>query len=194
MNVQTLVTGPFAENCYLVSDESSGHAAIIDPGDDGEQLIHAIRNAHVELDAIWVTHAHLDHVGAIAVLKRAFGVPIWLHPLDLPLYERTREQGAAYGLAVEQPPPPDREFADGMTLTLGSLSFVVMEVPGHARPRRDRGRRRRVRRGLPLRWIDRPHRPARVERRGAHPLAGAAGGTSPGDPCIPRPRSGHDHR
>ena len=132
MIVRHWTVGPLEENCYLVADEASGKAAVIDPGDEPDRLVAAVRDAGVELEAIWLTHAHMDHVGGVAGMKRAFDVPVWLHPLDRPLYDRASQQGAAWGLSIEQPPPPDAAFTHGEPVRLGSLEFDVMHAPGHA--------------------------------------------------------------
>ena len=66
MIVRTLTVGPLEENAYLVVDETTRRAVLIDPGDEAERLLEAVRADRAELDAIWLTHAHMDHVGAIA--------------------------------------------------------------------------------------------------------------------------------
>jgi len=132
VTVETFVTGPFQENCYLVIDEVTRQAAIVDPGDDALVLVAAIRRAGVELQAIWLTHAHLDHIGAVAAIRREFDVPIFLHPADLPLYRNGARQAEYYGLAFELPPDPPPPPRAGMSLPLGGLSFEVLHAPGHA--------------------------------------------------------------
>lgn len=133
MKVDRRTVGPFEENCYLVSDEAAGAAVLIDPGEEGERIVEMIRSSGATLEAIWLTHAHLDHIGAIAAVRRQFDVPVWLHPLDLPNYTRLSARAAEmYGLPFEQPEGPDHELADGQTLSCGGLSFQVMHVPGHA--------------------------------------------------------------
>jgi glyoxylase-like metal-dependent hydrolase (beta-lactamase superfamily II) len=115
-----------------VVDEEDGVAALIDPGDEAPRLLEGLRNSGARLDAIWVTHGHLDHLGAIAAIKRAHNVPIHLHPSDEPLYQAAERQAAAYGLTIEPPPPPNRPFADGDDLRLGTLRFTILHAPGHA--------------------------------------------------------------
>lgn len=132
MKISSFTVGAFQENAYLVVDEASRECVFIDPGEEGRRLLDALRESGATLKAIWLTHAHLDHVGAVAAIKRAFDVPIYLHPLDRGLYDRADRQAAAYGLPFEQPPAPDRELAEGDTLTVGSFTFDVMHVPGHA--------------------------------------------------------------
>jgi glyoxylase-like metal-dependent hydrolase (beta-lactamase superfamily II) len=129
--VDAFVTGPFQENTYLVSDESAKKVALVDPGDEAPRLLKEIEKTGLTLDAIWLTHAHVDHVGAVAGIRRATGVPIYLHPADLPLYRNATRQGALYGLAIEQPPDPDVELAEGMSLSLGTQRWSVMHTPGH---------------------------------------------------------------
>jgi glyoxylase-like metal-dependent hydrolase (beta-lactamase superfamily II) len=125
--------GPFEENCYLVADETSGRAVLIDPGDEGDRIIEMVRASGATLDAIWLTHAHVDHIGAIAAVRRTYDVPVWLHPLDLPYYATMSARAAEmYGVPFEQPDGPDRELADGDLLRCGKLEFTVMHVPGHA--------------------------------------------------------------
>jgi len=113
-------------------DEPSNRAVIVDPGGEAERLIEAVEASGAKLDAIWVTHAHVDHVGAIAAIKREWDVPIYLHPLDRRLYDAVSRQAEVYGLPFEEPPPPDREFADGQNVKVGEQEMQVMHAPGHA--------------------------------------------------------------
>jgi glyoxylase-like metal-dependent hydrolase (beta-lactamase superfamily II) len=132
VKIERFVTGPFQENCYLVWDETTGEAAYVDPGDEGDRLVAAARGLHVTPVAIWITHAHLDHVGGVAPLRKAFGIPVYLHPADRELYGMAAQLAAAYGISIEQPPEPDNWLSDGEHLQLGGLDFRVMHAPGHA--------------------------------------------------------------
>jgi hydroxyacylglutathione hydrolase len=132
MNVTPIVLGPFQENAYIVSDPATGATAVVDPGSEGDRVIAAIEHTGHELSAIWVTHAHVDHIGAIATVKRRWNVPVYLHPLDEPLYRLGGRQAELYGIPYEEPPSPDAAFADGQTMMLGSLKLSVMHTPGHS--------------------------------------------------------------
>ena len=132
MKVQTITVGAFQENSYLIVDERTNRAVIVDPGGEGERLIEEIEATGATLDAIWITHAHVDHLGAIASVKRKWDVPIYLHPLDRRLYEAASRQAEVYGIPFEEPPPPDREFSDGQTIKVGDREMRVMHAPGHA--------------------------------------------------------------
>ena len=131
MSVEWVTVGPFQENSYLVHDPS-GSAVLIDPGDEAARIFRMVRAADVNIEAIWLTHAHLDHIGAIAAIKREWDVPVLLHPDDLTLYRRASQQAAFYGLELEQPPEPDRSLSHGDELSVGSQRFTVRHTPGHS--------------------------------------------------------------
>jgi glyoxylase-like metal-dependent hydrolase (beta-lactamase superfamily II) len=135
-HVQGWVVGAFQENCYLVTDPATGAAALVDPGAEGARLAHAVRaaerDAGAKLEAVWLTHAHLDHVGGLAEIVAEFGVPVYMHPLDRPVFDYAPRAAAIYGLPWSPQPAPDREFTDGQQLALGALRFAVMHAPGHA--------------------------------------------------------------
>ncbi len=132
MYVKTITVGAFQENSYLVVDDRSNRAVIVDPGSEGERLVEAIDRSGATLEAIWITHAHVDHVGAIAFVKRKWDVPIYLHPLDRRLYDAAGLQAQVYGLPFEEPPAPDHEFADGQQIKVGDAEMTVLHAPGHS--------------------------------------------------------------
>lgn len=132
MKIEWRTVGPFQENSFLVVDDTTGRAVLIDPGAEPEALLAMLETSGATLEAIWLTHAHIDHIGGIAAVKRVIDVPVYLHPADRPLYDRGAVQAGFYGLPFEQPPAPDRALAEGDRLELGNLVFHVMHLPGHA--------------------------------------------------------------
>lgn len=132
MKLDSRTVGVFAENTYLVVDDATNRAVLIDPGDEPEELIAMVRQSKATLDAIWLTHGHLDHIGGIAGVLREWTVPVHMHAADLPLYRSASLHAAAYGVPFEQPGDPDHELADEGIVTVGSLDFEVLHTPGHS--------------------------------------------------------------
>jgi len=132
VKIVQIPNGQFVENCYLVTDEASRECVVIDPGEEAGLILRRITEAGVRTVAIWVTHAHLDHVMGVPRLRRETGAPIYLHPADRELYDHVIQQGLAFGIRVESLPPPDREFVPGETVRVGTVGFTVRHAPGHS--------------------------------------------------------------
>jgi glyoxylase-like metal-dependent hydrolase (beta-lactamase superfamily II) len=132
VKIEFRTVGPFAENSYLVIDEASGRAVFVDPGDEAEQLIAMGEASGAQIDAIWLTHSHIDHIGAIVGVRRRWPVPVYMHPRDSAVFERASDVARMYGIPFEKPDPPDVDLADGQQLTIGQLRFDVMHMPGHS--------------------------------------------------------------
>ena len=132
LQVAMFTVGPLQENCYLLTDKDSGTAVLVDPGDEAESLLEAVAESGCTLEAIWLTHAHFDHLGAVAAIVRERDVPVLLHPLDRPLYDNAPSSALRFGLSVEAPPPLTVPLAEGDVLRVGSEEFTVWHVPGHA--------------------------------------------------------------
>ena len=132
MIIEQLTVGPLQENCWLIADEQTRECVLIDPGDEADRLLDAVHQAGCTLTAIWLTHAHFDHLGAVADILRRYAVPVHLHPADQPLYERARESGMLYGLQIETPPPVSDNLTEGGRVSIGSTVFTVWHVPGHS--------------------------------------------------------------
>jgi hydroxyacylglutathione hydrolase len=132
MKIEMITVGALEENCYLVIDETTNRAVLIDPGDEPERLLEALDDSGATLESIWLTHAHFDHVGALAGVLRAHPVPVYMHPLDAPLHAQAVDFALRYGVRIETPPAPDNELAEGDRVKVGSEELSVMHVPGHA--------------------------------------------------------------
>lgn len=127
-----LPLGPLQTNCWLVVDDERGQLAIVDPGEESELVVAAIEETGATPVAIWLTHAHFDHVGAVEELVRVFDIPVHLHAADAQLYGMCARQAAAYGLRIEQPTADTIPMVEGDELAVGDLRFTVMHAPGHA--------------------------------------------------------------
>jgi hydroxyacylglutathione hydrolase len=132
LEVVSLPNGQFAENCYLVADRRTQEAVIIDPGEEPAMFLAELGTRAWSLRAIWLTHAHIDHIIGVAAVHTATGAPIYLHPLDRPIYDALPQYGGWVGMQLERPPAPDRELRPGQVLKVGGFDFTVRFTPGHS--------------------------------------------------------------
>lgn len=123
MNIKIMHVGELGTNCYLLEDETTNSAAIVDPGGEGERVLAQVQADGMEVKLILLTHAHFDHTGGVAALHKALPeVPVYLHPADAALL------GTNVFPAIGAPTVP---YNDGDTLKLGSLTISVLHTPGH---------------------------------------------------------------
>lgn len=132
LEVVPITNGSFAENSYLVFDPGHAETILVDPGEEGARLLAEADRRNRRISAIWLTHAHIDHVQGVAEVRAATGAPIHLHPGDRELYDRLPEQGRRLGLHLEKPPPPDHRLTHRQHLRIGAGDFEVRHVPGHS--------------------------------------------------------------
>jgi glyoxylase-like metal-dependent hydrolase (beta-lactamase superfamily II) len=132
MIIKTLIVGPLEENTYIVGDEDTRDAIIIDPGDEPERIMDAIREDALKVDAIICTHAHFDHIGAIGDVKKGTGTRVLIHGDDLDIFRRAREHAMFWGFEIDDLPEPDGLLRDGDLIRVGGLEFRVIHTPGHS--------------------------------------------------------------
>ncbi len=132
LEVVSLPNGQFAENCYLVADRRTRDAVIIDPGEEPAMFLAELTTRAWLLRAIWLTHAHIDHIIGVGPVHAATGAPIYLHPLDRPLYDALPQYGGWVGMQLEKPPAPGQELHSGQVLNVGAFDFTVRFTPGHS--------------------------------------------------------------
>ena len=142
MIIEEVTTTAFQQHTRVVGCEKTNRAICIDPGDDSEGIIEAIDKHGFELQAIACTHAHMDHIGGVAGLKkRKPDAKIIIHPADEFIYDALpsqpewigipQSQWAALGFDYESPPAVDEHWSDGQTYEVGDLKFKVIHCPGH---------------------------------------------------------------
>jgi glyoxylase-like metal-dependent hydrolase (beta-lactamase superfamily II) len=132
-DILCLTNGIFAENCYIVADREAGAAVLVDPGEEADLFLARLASEDLALEAVWLTHAHLDHVAGVGRVKERTGVPVWLHANDRPLYDRAPDQARLFlGTPFEPLPPPDRLIVPGKDMQVGTCRFEVRFVPGHS--------------------------------------------------------------
>lgn len=131
MNIETLTVGPLGVNCYILHDES-GKGVVIDPGDEGAQIMATVKRLGIEVTHIINTHGHFDHIGANGYLKEATGAPLLIHEGDAEMLDRADIAAARFGLKAEPSPAPDKLISDGDTIESGSMKIRVIHTPGHS--------------------------------------------------------------
>jgi hydroxyacylglutathione hydrolase len=104
----------------------------VDPGEEPERFLAEAVRVDRRITAIWLTHAHFDHILGVAAIRAATGAPIHLHAGDRGLYDQLAQQGAWLGLRATAPPAPDAELVHGQRLRVGRIEFGVRHVPGHS--------------------------------------------------------------
>jgi len=97
-----------------------------------DELLAVISDCRLSVKHILLTHAHVDHVSGVASARAALGVPVYLHPGDLILYNSAVDQARFFGLSVEQPPPIDRSYTDHPEIVFGRYRVRVHHTPGHS--------------------------------------------------------------
>ena len=132
MELEVFVVGPFQENTYVLWDESSAKAFIIDPGGENERILGLISKRKLEVEAIVNTHGHIDHILGARELQEKLQVPFKIHPEDAPMVEQMAESAVLFGIRVDGPPIIDGYLNDGDNLKLGALDIRVMHTPGHS--------------------------------------------------------------
>src|ERR687887_30904 len=83
MDVRAFTVGPFQENTYILRRDGSDRAVVIDPGDEPELLVGAIEKLGASVEAVLITHTHVDHVGAVAPVAKATGAPVYCPKLEV---------------------------------------------------------------------------------------------------------------
>jgi glyoxylase-like metal-dependent hydrolase (beta-lactamase superfamily II) len=123
---------PLQQNCTIIWCETTKKAAIIDPGGSVDVLLEVVKRRELTLDAIWITHGHLDHAGGAAELQEKTGLDIiGPHEADQFWIDQIPENGLRYGVAGCRSFTPTRWLDDGDVLTLGETTWEVFHCPGH---------------------------------------------------------------
>ena len=124
---------PFQQNCTILFDDATKQGVVVDPGGDVENILAAIRDNGLAIEAIWITHGHIDHAGGAEELKEALGVEIiGPHEADAPFLSRLEAQGQTYGISGARNCAPDRFLSEGETVSFAGHDFEVLHCPGHA--------------------------------------------------------------
>ena len=132
LQIQVIPVTPFQQNAALLWDDASREAVLTDVGGESERLLSAVSQNQLKLQAIWLTHGHLDHASGVADLTEQQSVPVLgPHQSDDYWLQALPEITANYGFPVSKPLTPTSWLEDGDELSVGEHKFIVYHIPGH---------------------------------------------------------------
>ncbi len=133
LEVRRFNGGAFDENGYLLRCTATDQVAVVDPGACAPAMIEELRASGRGVEAVYLTHAHLDHVEGVPAIRQYSPAPIFLHPSDRPIYDHAEKTALTYGLEFRGVlPPPDLPMNPGETVRVGDQELEVRFTPGHA--------------------------------------------------------------
>jgi len=128
-----LETGPLLVNCYIIGDEKTREAVVIDPGGDVDLILRALQENGLDCKMIINTHSHFDHIGGNRDLKQATGAGIYIHPLEKDLLTQMGSMSSMFGVNIPSSPPPDGLLDEGDIIKVGKeVELKVLHTPGHS--------------------------------------------------------------
>ncbi len=132
MILRRFAVGPFVSNCYIIGSEETKQGLVVDPGGDSKLILQEIKNLGLDIKLIVLTHAHIDHAGALKEVKETTGAGVAIHVDDAKsLRMMGHSLSAPLRLFYPAPPSADRLLEDGDSIDIGDLHFKVIHTPGH---------------------------------------------------------------
>jgi glyoxylase-like metal-dependent hydrolase (beta-lactamase superfamily II) len=132
IEVQTLTVGPFGENCFILRKEGSDRVLVIDPGEEPQRILNAVESVGAEIEAILITHCHVDHIGAVSPVAEASGAPVYCPELEAGILADINAIVQVPGMGPYDGYDADELVSGGETLELAGLTLDVIATPGHA--------------------------------------------------------------
>ncbi|MCG2675999.1 MBL fold metallo-hydrolase, partial [bacterium] len=130
MFLRKVMIGSMLANCYIIADEETKEAAIIDPSAEEEEILRIVKDNDLKVIYIINTHGHMDHIGANAKIKERTGAEILIHEEDRNLLGSPVKNLAIFWGRMTKSPPADGLLKDGEIISLGNLEVKVVHTPG----------------------------------------------------------------
>ena len=135
VKINKFIFNPFQENTYIVWDEDSLEAIVVDPGcsnnEEEEKISEFIKNKELNIKYLINTHCHIDHILGNKFISDKYNVPFYAPELDLPLLDNLIDQAKMFGLNVNKSPLPDHYITEDLQLEIGKSTFHFIFTPGH---------------------------------------------------------------
>jgi glyoxylase-like metal-dependent hydrolase (beta-lactamase superfamily II) len=131
LKIETITNGAFVENAFVIIDQEAKKAVIVDPGDEPTRIAGIPRFQGLEVTEIVCTHAHIDHAGAVAEVKRLTKAPFAIHRAEGPVLDQLTTQASFFGLGKVEAPTVDRWLEEGDEILVGAHRARVIHTPGH---------------------------------------------------------------
>jgi hydroxyacylglutathione hydrolase len=132
LQIRPFVAPGFGENGYIVWRDGSATAVAIDPGNSVAPMLQLLADEGLQIAAVLLTHAHLDHVEGVARLVGETAAPVYLHPADRFLYDHVAQQAQQFGMRVDPLPDVSRPLEHDQQLSIGDVTYHVLHAPGHS--------------------------------------------------------------
>lgn len=132
MNWEQIPLGPLQTNCYLIAN-SEKNCLVIDPGEEGKKLINHLEKRNLKPQAILLTHAHFDHIGAVDDLRDHYSIPVYVHEKEAKwLLDPSLNGSQSFMMGQIKVKQADTLFSSEGHMTVGDFSFQLFETPGHS--------------------------------------------------------------
>jgi len=131
--LQGFPVGPVGANCYIFGDDAAREVFVIDPGEEPDRILQALRQLGARPVALVNTHGHFDHIQGVEAVRRATGAPFWIHEAEAEILTHGPARAKMlFGLDLPPSPAPDRWLVEGDRLRVGGLTLTVRHTPGHS--------------------------------------------------------------
>ncbi len=124
MLIKTLPVGQLETNCYIVTNEETLQCVVIDPGDEGNRILDYLEDNRLKCEAIFLTHGHYDHTGAVDAVHEETGASVWICARDDA--RNTGDRHYSFWM-----PEGGQYYDDGDVLTVAGMRFEILATPGH---------------------------------------------------------------
>lgn len=136
MKIQKFTFNPFLENTYLIWDEETLEAAIIDPGMsesyEEDELTSFIKQNSLKIVYLINTHCHIDHILGCGFIKSKYNPVYYMPKGDLELFNNAENQANMFNVTLNKPPEPEKFLSEDLELKLGKESISLLFTPGHS--------------------------------------------------------------